>query len=279
MASKVAEVNSPLIAALPMYDFPALLGTHDSLWSRLKRHFEQAGVADVPVGLTRNTDHEKIWTDPHLLFGQACEFPLAKYFPQRTRHVATPRYSAPGCQGGTYRSALLVRGDDPATRIVDLRGRRCVINELHSNSGMNLLRAAIAPIAGGPKFFGSLWVSSSHRQSVQAVAAGEADVCAVDCVTKAHLQRLYPSEGIGSLRILDWTVATPSLPLITAATVSDATLANIRTALHALTQDPAFDEFRDVLFLDGFDLAPVSEYSAALHLEREASRWGYPDLN
>ncbi len=279
MASEAADMGGPLIAALPMYDFPALVRTHDSLWSRLKRQFEQAGVAGVPVGLTRNRDHEDIWTDPHLLFGQACEFPLAKYFPQRTRHVATPRYSAPGCHGGTYRSALLVRKHDPATQITDLRGRRCVINELHSNSGMNLLRAAIAPIAGGPKFFESMRVSGSHRQSVQAVAAGEADVCAVDCVTKAHLQRLYPSEGIGSLRVLDWTAATPSLPFITAATVGDATVASIRAALHALTLDPAFDEFRDELFLEGFDLAPVSEYSEALHLEREASRWGYPNLN
>ena len=279
MAHNSGEIGGPLIAALPMYDFPALAGIHDSLWSVLRRHLERAGVAGVPPHLTRHRDHEGLWTDPKLLVGQACAFPLAKYFPQRTRHVATPRYSAPGCHAGTYRSALLVRIDDPATTIADLRGRRCVINELHSNSGMNLLRAAIAPIAGGPKFFESLRISSSHRHSVQAVAAGDADVCAVDCVTKAHLHRLYPSEGIGLLRVLAWTAATASLPIIAAATATDATVAGIRAALSALTLDPAFDEFRRELFLEGFDLAPVGEYSEPMQLECDAARWGYPHLN
>ena len=271
-------MSAPWIAALPMYDFPALADAHERLWSALKRQLERAGLADVPAGLTRDRNPEELWSDPRLLLGQGCEYPLAKLFGERIRLVATPRYTVPGCHGATYRSAVLVRKTDPAKTLADLRGRRCVINEHYSNSGMNLLRASIAPIAGGPRFFESVEVSGSHRQSVQSVAAGEAEVCAVDCVTKVHLERLYPAGGIGALRVLHWTAATPSLPMIASAAASVETIAGIRAALKGLMLDPALGATRARLYLEGFDLAPRGAFSEVLHLEREASRLGYPEL-
>ena len=66
---------------------------------------------------------------------------------------------------------------------------------------MNLLRAAIAPLSDGTPFFESVVLSGSHRRSVAMVVAGVADVAAIDCVTFAHLQRLYPHEVTG-VRVL-----------------------------------------------------------------------------
>ena len=42
-----------------------------------------------------------------------------------------------------------------------------------SNSGMNLLRAAVAPLANGAAFFGSVSVSGSHRRSVELRVTGK----------------------------------------------------------------------------------------------------------
>lgn len=47
-------------------------------------------------------------------------------------------------------SAIVVRADHPAETLAELRGSRWVVNEAASNSGMNLLRAAVAPPAAAP---------------------------------------------------------------------------------------------------------------------------------
>lgn len=265
------------IAAFPMYDFPELQSTHDELWSSLRRHLIEVGVAEAPGQLTRGNDQTKVWTHPLLLLGQGCEYPLAKFFANRVRLVATPRYAVPGCTGASYRSAIVVRKDDPAETLAELRDRRCAINERSSNSGMNLLRAAIAPLGGEVRFFESVVLSGSHRRSAQMVAAGDADVAAVDCVSFSHFQRLYPST-VAALRILDWTPPAPSLPFITASSTGDTLLQKLRSALAAVVADRDLDAVRDRLFLDGFDLEPVADFSEVLHLERTAAQMGYPKL-
>jgi ABC-type phosphate/phosphonate transport system substrate-binding protein len=140
---------------------------------------------------------------------------------------------------------------------------------------MNLLRAAIAPLANGKGFFESVVFSGSHRNSVDMVAQGEADVAAVDCVSLAHFRRLYPSTA-AKLRVLDWTPASPSLPFITAAATSDATLRILRSSLAAVLADPGLDSVRELLFLEGADLQPVAGYAEVLRLERNAVELGYP---
>jgi ABC-type phosphate/phosphonate transport system substrate-binding protein len=265
------------IAALPMYDFPALQHAHDTLWTAISRRLIDAGVAEAPCRLTRQLDHFEIWRHPQLLFGQGCEYPLAESFAGSIKLIATPRYTAPGCEGASYRSAILVRDSDAAESLADLRSRRCAINESTSNSGMNLLRASIAPLANGAKFFESVLFSGSHRRSVEMVANGEADVAAVDCVSFAHFRRLHPS-AVASLRILGWTPSSPALPFITAAATSDTTLQILRASLAAVLADSGLDSVREQLFLEGVDLQPVGGFSEVLRLKRGAFDLDYPAI-
>jgi ABC-type phosphate/phosphonate transport system substrate-binding protein len=265
------------IAALPMYDFPELTDAHDALWADLARRLSAAGIEGVPSALTRELGTQAVWGHPGLLLGQGCEYPLAKSFAAEIRVVATPCYGVPGCDGARYRSAIVVRVDDPATSLADLRGRRCVINERDSNSGMNLFRAAIAPFAGGAPFFGAVTSSGAHRRSAEMVATGQADVAALDCVSFAHFQRLSP-QTTSTLRVLALTPASPGLPLITARATDDATLARLRSCLRAAAADPTLQPVRARLFLEGFDLQPRQDFAAVLELERSAERLGYPRL-
>ena len=149
------------IAALPMYDFPELSRSHQQFWSALVARLEGAGIASLPRRLTRDMSCRETWAHPGLIFGQACEYPLAKSFREHLQILATPRYGAPGCSGSSYRSAIVVRVDDAAESLADLRNRRCVMNEPDSNSGMNLFRAAVAPVSGGERFFASVRLSGS----------------------------------------------------------------------------------------------------------------------
>jgi ABC-type phosphate/phosphonate transport system substrate-binding protein len=271
-----------------MYDFPQLRAAHDALWGAVAQRLHSAELRDVPRELTRNVGHTEVWRDPSLLFAQGCEYPLAKSFAGRVRLVATPMYSASGCEGARYRSAIVVRGsavdsdDDACARggfatLADLRGRRCAINELESNSGMNLLRAAVAPLATGGRFFGSVAVSGSHLRSVEMVAAGEADVASVDCVSFELFQRLYPAV-VRELRVLCWTPTSPCLPFITARSASDATVGALRSALADVFDDSRLAPARERLLLTGVDLEPREEFDEVLALERAAVDAGYPTI-
>src|SRR5258708_16287323 len=99
------------IAALPMYDWPQVRDAHDACWTALADRLTAAGLCDVPRELTRDLGHFDVWRHPALLFAQGCEYPLAKSFADQVRLVATPRYSAPGCEGARDRSAIVGRRD------------------------------------------------------------------------------------------------------------------------------------------------------------------------
>jgi ABC-type phosphate/phosphonate transport system substrate-binding protein len=265
------------IAALPMYDFPPLHAATDDFWSAIAARLRAAGVADVPAALTRDMSHVETWRDPRLLFGQACQYPLAKSWHEAVRLVAIPAYAAPGCEGSRYRSAIIVRALDPARRLADLRGRRCAVNERDSNSGSNLLRAAIAPLAAGGRFFSSVELTGGHLMSASSVAAGTADVAAIDCVSYAHMGRLH-AQLAARLRILDWTPSSPGLPYVTARAIDPITFSALRSALGDVQSDPALAGVRAELLQSGIDFAVDESYAEVLRLEADALARGYPEL-
>jgi ABC-type phosphate/phosphonate transport system substrate-binding protein len=264
------------IAALPMYDPPELQAANDVLWAAIGARLEAEGV-DAPQRLTRALPLDAIWSDPGLLLAQTCGYPLMTTLRDRVAVVATPRYGAPGCEGPLHRSAVVVRRNDPATTLADLRGRRYALNDPASNTGMNLIRSVIAPLTHGEAFFGAVIVSGAHAASAEAVAAGEADVAGIDCVTFALLQRLRPATT-RPLRVLAWTAPSPGLPLITAVTTSAGTRAALSRALADVVRDPSLRETRAELLLEGFEFLPPSRYEAVLDLERSAVAQGYPVL-
>jgi ABC-type phosphate/phosphonate transport system substrate-binding protein len=266
-----------VIAALPMYDYAELQADNDALWAALAESLAASGIADIPAELTRGRRHFDLWREPNLLLAQACEYPIATDCAGAVQLVATPLYTAVGCTGPLYRSAIVVRRHEPAATLADMRGMRCVINEWSSNSGMNLLRAAIAPLASGAEFFESVDLSGSHRRSIEMVADGEADLAAIDCVSWAHFQRIAP-ERTGALRVLGWTDASPSLPFVTGAGTDAATLRALRSALADIIADPALDGARERLFLSGFDFAPDPGFTQVLGLARRAAELHYPKL-
>jgi ABC-type phosphate/phosphonate transport system substrate-binding protein len=264
-------------AALSMYDLPELQAANDALWAAIVDRLRARNLFDVPDQLTRDVAPEALWTDPDLILAQTCGLPLATRLEGRVRVVATPRYRARGCDGADYRSAVVVRADSVANSLHDLRGGRCAVNDLTSNSGMNLLRAEIAPLAGGKTFFKSVLVTGSHLASVEAITQDEADIAAIDCVTWAHLQH-WRSGLTDRLRVLTWTVRSPGLPLITSLGTSPSQVATLRAALDDVAGDPELREVRETLLLEGFSVTPAEHYRAALRLQDIAVGLGYPQL-
>lgn len=275
--NRIAALMPNRIAALPMYDFPGLRDAQDRFWAALALRLRKSAIAQVPRKLTRSLSHREVWSHPGLLFGQACEYPVSKSFRGCLRILATPRYRAPGCNRNTYRSAIVVRAEEHADSLEELRGQRCVVNEPDSNSGMNLLRASLAPLSGGARFFRSVTFSGSHTRSIELIAAGEADVAAIDCVTFEHLRRTR-SELVSQVRIVDWTPPSPCLPFVISQQASETTVAAVRNALEAVCADPTLAPVRDTLLLESVDLTPDTTFTRVLELEQQAEQWRYPAL-
>jgi len=268
--------QAPALAALPMYDLPELRAANDVLWGGLVDALAKEDVA-APQALTRDRGLHMLWREPTLLLAQTCGYPLVTGLGDAVQLVATPRYRAEGCTGPFHRSAIVVRAEGGYGGLADLRGERCAVNEPTSNTGMNLLRAEVARVADGRKFFSEVLHTGSHVASLAAVAEGRADVAAVDAVTLAHLKRVRPA-SVEALRVLQWTQASPGLPLITSRSTPAAGVEALRRALQSVAVSPALAEAREALLLDGFNVLKAPYYGVIRHLEDSAVERGYPEL-
>jgi ABC-type phosphate/phosphonate transport system substrate-binding protein len=264
------------IAVLPMYDFDFIASATDALWAAIAIRLKEAAVPS-PKRLTRGGDLDAQWRDPRLVFGQTCGYPYVTRLKDTVALIAAPAYAFPGCDGCSHRSFIIRRASDPRRALAEFRGARAGLNAWDSNTGMNLFRAAIAPIAGGAPFFRAIIVTGSHEASVTAVAEGGADLAAIDCVSFGLLSRGRP-DLIKRVAVVAESPLTPGLPFIAAAGLGAATIASVRKALLAALADPNLAEAREALGLTGARPVGPADYDRVAEIERAAAAAGYPRL-
>lgn len=265
------------IAALTMYDLPELKAATDAWWAVIARNLHQAGISEVPDALTRGRPVAENWRDPALLLTQTCGYPLTHGHADDLNAIAVPDYRAEGCGGGLYRSAFVVRADDPAETLEDLRGRRVAANGPDSQSGCNALRAAVSEIAGSGRFFGEVIWSGAHRQSLALVRDGKADIAAIDGVTFALVGDAAPQEVEG-IRVLAWSAATPALPYAVRKDLEADSRARVTEGLLEAAADPNGAAARDTLRLAGLNPADDADYTVMVAMREAAEARGYPLL-
>ncbi len=264
---------SHFVASLGMYDHPAQQAANDALWGWIAARLAAQGVADVPARLERERTPDQLWPDPHLLFGQACGFPYARFHKQDLRIVAVPRYDAPHCEGTRHCSVIVARDSDGRRELDAFRGARAAINDPVSNTGLNLLRHTVAEHCGPGQFFRGMVRTGSHIASMRAVAAGEAELAAIDAVTFAATGTSYPGLTDG-LKIIAVSRKVPALPFVTARATPEPVAALVQEALLAAMQAPELAEARAALFLLGAEPIAADAYGEVLELERAADAAG-----
>jgi ABC-type phosphate/phosphonate transport system substrate-binding protein len=168
-----------------------------------------------------------------------------------------------GCEGALYSSHIVVRRDEPAHELAAMAGRVAAINSHGSQSGFAALHAACATTGAPQPFFGSAVMTGSHLGSMCAVAGGEADIAAIDAVSWALARRDCP-ELAGQLKSLGTTSLTPGLPLVTAAGRTDEEVGLIRDALAECQADPKTAAVRRALFITGFQVLDIADYTRAI---------------
>jgi ABC-type phosphate/phosphonate transport system substrate-binding protein len=269
-------VTDELVASLGMYDFPWTASANDALWAALGKRLRAAGIA-APIGLTRGDDLHALWRSPGLIFGQTCGFPYITTLRGHAALTATPAYAFPGCRGAAHRSFVVARKQRTRRTLADFAGARAGVNAADSNSGMNLFRATVAPLARGRPFFAHVTVTGSHERSLEAVRNGAVDVAAIDCVSFGLLGRGRP-DLTHSVEIIARSPFSPGLPFIMSATLAKTRLDAVRAALFETLTDPAFAGAREALGLAGAVVLSDDDYRRVMRIEQRAIAADYPTL-
>lgn len=252
--------DGPLVAALPMYDWPERRHEVNAEWAELRDALRSAGIAAperlarcnadlpaVPGGIRDSSgkviakdpatlppnefDFESLWQHPNLLFSQTCWGPLELWLGDGVRVIGQDDYSAlAGGEGDLYSSALVMRrapanpshatGQRSDTAMpgaslhTQLAGLRLAYNVADSMSGYMALERDLQAEGSSLDIFADRVISGGHRKSIRMVAAGEADVAAVDCKSWALALEFEPAAN--ELSVVGWTSKRKGLPFITA---------------------------------------------------------------
>lgn len=143
--------------------------------------------------------------------------------------VAAPVFT--GEDGPTYHSVLVAREDPEPTDLAHFRGT-VAVNEDESWSGHHALGHHFdvigleGPVAG-------VWTSGSHRGSVEAVAAGQADLAAIDHTVWEHLTETTALTA--GLAVIDRTRDWPAPPFTIHQRVDPVTRRRLVDALTGIT--------------------------------------------
>jgi ABC-type phosphate/phosphonate transport system substrate-binding protein len=241
-----------MIASLGMYDRAETAGANDRFWALIAEALRARGLT-APAHLTRGDGaYWPAWQDPALVLSQTCGFPYRAKLRDHVTLIATPDYGLPDCPPGYYASVFVARTDD-ARSLPEFRTARFAYNEGLSQSGW----AAAQNHAASMGFhFAPGLETGGHRLSAEAVAAGRADLAALDALTWRMIQRWDPVAA--QLREVARTAPTPGLPYIAAKGAdAEATYHALIEATHALS---ATD--RDTLCLRGIVRIDPAAYLA-----------------
>lgn len=243
-----------MIASLGMYDASPLQKANDRLWALVRAGLDARGIA-APQVLTRGEGaYWPAWQDPDLVLSQTCGLPYRSRLHGKVTLIGAPDHGLAGVPRGHYRSVLVVRADDPREGLAAYAQAPMAFNDDLSQSGW----AAPANMAAdlGLRLSPRLR-TGSHRASAAAVAAGRADLAALDAVTWAMMQE-DGEPSVAALRVLAETPPTPALPYIAAAGADGAAIfAALDAAIAALDPDD-----RDALHLRGLVALPAEAWLA-----------------
>ena len=240
-----------MIASLPMYDRPENASAHDVLWALIRDALRAEGVP-APEALNREVGIWDGWQSPDLVVGQICGLPLRAKLHDRVELIATADYGLPNTPAGHYRSVFVVRQND-SENIADYADKIFAYNEENSQSGW----ASPQSFAQDLGFqFQNIHKTGAHRQSAIDVAAGVADIAALDAISWRHIAA--HDLAAKKLNVIGHTQATPGLAFIAAkGTDTRPHLRAVTSAIAALPNDA-----RLTLGVRGVARIPLSAYLA-----------------
>jgi len=213
-----------------------------------------------------------------LLFGHTCGYPLMTRLKADFTPFCMPVFDVPGTHGRHYSSRFIVSRDSDIRSIEQSRGRVAAVNTPDSNSGMNVLRHAVASLNVEGRFFSRILASGGHLYSLQAVARGEADIAAIDCVSYQLIEDQWP-ELVSQVQTIGYSVETCGLPFVMPnSRLADADTGQIIEQLNQALLSST-EAVHKRLHLREFAAVDFTDYRRIIEIEDFAIGQGYPELD
>lgn len=224
-----------------MYDWPEVRNETEAFWDRVRTTVPRLPALSHPA---ESDDLLALWQDPATVVADCCWGAVDAGLCGTQQRLAQRSYhGVPGGTGSRYRSAVVAIGGNTAEPGDDavlpdrIGSRRWAANSPDSRSGW----LSIAEDAGLPDD-GVLW-TGSHRASIRAVAAGRADLAAIDC--RSWQLALDHEPAARELTVVGWTAPRLGTFFMTGTETRPDVAAALREALSALGQFPLEDALDD----------------------------------
>jgi ABC-type phosphate/phosphonate transport system substrate-binding protein len=244
-------------------------------WRRLLAHvIASSGVAMEIIDHAYPARLDDLWARADLGCALMCGWPFVREGAVKTL-LAAPVPTAEWAGGQpVYRSDFIVARAAPFRRLEDTFGYRFAFNTEASHSGYNAPRAHLAAYASrAPLFRELVGPLVTHTRVVEAVAAGDAEVAAIDSLSLALMRRHAP-ELADRVRVIDATAACP-IPAFVASGLPTEEVARVREALRGLQASKRGRELLNDVCLIGFATVDAARYAATQAMERQSVARGY----
>lgn len=202
---------SDALASLDMYCWPENRDDWNGFWKATRSELTKLDIS-APQFLTFGQPLKDVWLTPSLLIGHCCGWPYVSKLRDEVTLIGRFNFATEGCPPGHYNSVFIVPKDSVLGSLDDLPGSdpNIAVNGTNSQSGFRVLREVFEKIESSEQ----LIITGSHRDSICAVADGEADFAAIDAVSW-ELAKVYESKA-EDVKIIGRSSPKPGLPLITA---------------------------------------------------------------
>ncbi len=244
-------------------------------WRRLLAHvIASSGVAMEIIDHAYPEKLSELWARPDLGCAFMCGWPFVREGAVKTL-LAAPVPAAEWSDGQpVYRSDFIVARDSPFRNLQDTFGHRFAFNALDSHSGYNAPRAHLAAFASrAPLYRELVGPFVTHTRVVEAVAAGAAEVAAIDSFS-LMLMRRHAAELTDRVRVVDSTAACP-IPAFVASGLGAEDVASVRAALLNMDNENDGRALLADLCLLGFATVEPAVYAETQAIELVAMSLGY----
>lgn len=175
--------------------------------------------------------------------------------------------AAPVVHGETrYKAYIIVAQDDPATSLLDLKGRVFAFTDPLSLTGRIYPTAQINAMGyETANFFKKTFYTASHDKSIAAVANGIADAAAVDSLIYQALMKI-PHSDAHKVKIIEASEYFGMPPIVVSPTLTKRERLTLLKILLGMASDPEGKRVLDALDFSGFVIPDPSQYHSALML-------------
>ncbi|MGB1356231.1 MAG: phosphate/phosphite/phosphonate ABC transporter substrate-binding protein [Candidatus Puniceispirillaceae bacterium] len=210
------------------------------------------------AGVTDGQDPVK-GTTGDFVVGQVCGITLATAPPGRFHYLATPVMDDDAVPAGHYNSLIIAPREGGIDQLAefDPARHRAVINEPGSFSGAITFTAHLRKAVGHELITPLL--SGCHLASVAMVAAGRAQLAAIDRVSFALAGATRPGD-VAAVQVIDETAFYPGLPFVADGALPSDAVARLRDRLLDFRSHPAWREMAEILRLRDLTILDAADY-------------------